>query len=268
MATGSRNDKLDPDIDKTVGTVDQDSGHVLPGPADGDEPPVESTPYSHDELIRMRGAQLPTDDEYWARRVRISLQLRQEALVGGEVHPLEPLDAPSSPPIHHAVPVTVYLSDGDAHRDVQNAMSDLLSQFGLEVVTALPSLEGSWYRAFVTRLRNAETSDELADRLQRVERGIELHLLHKKQAEIDSLQGEAVAKLLTALESTPSALIQIGSVLLVKVDGIPVVRNLTQQELTYLERNPSLLRNPAAILDALQAAGQESLPLATKLISS
>ena len=263
MATGSKNDRLNPEIDKTV-----DANHVLPGPEGGEEPPVESTPYSHDELIRMRGSELAPDDKYWAKRVRISLQLRQEALAGGEVYALEPLDAPSSQPIQHAVPVTIYLSDGEAHHEVQSVVTDLLSQFGFEVVNVLPPVRGSWYRAFVARLRHAATSDELADRLQRVERGIELHLLHKKQAEIDSLQGEAVAKLLTALESTPSALIQIGSVLLVKVDGVPAVRNLTQQELIYLERNPSLLRNPAAILDALQEANQASLPLATKLISS
>lgn len=112
------------------------------------------------------------------------------------------------------------------------------------------------------------TSTEMAERMEKVERGIELHLLHKKQAEIDSLQGEAVAKLLTALESTPTALIQIGSVLLIKIDGVPAVRNLTQQELIYLEQNPALLRNPAGIFEALQEVCRESLPLATKLISS
>ena len=99
----------------------------------------------------------------------------------------------------------------------------------------------------------ADPSRELGERLQKVERGIELHLVHKQQAEIDSMQGDAVAKLLTALEHTPDALVQIGSVLLIKVDGVPAVRNLTQVELRYLERNPRPLRSPATILEALQA---------------
>lgn len=55
-----------------------------------------------------------------------------------------------------------------------------------------------------------------------------------------------------ALENTYNALIQIGSVLLIKVDGIPVVRNLSQRELAYMEQNPALFRDPAATLQELQ----------------
>jgi hypothetical protein len=55
-----------------------------------------------------------------------------------------------------------------------------------------------------------------------------------------------------ALENTHNALIQIGSVLLIKVDGIPVVRNLSQRELAYMEQNPALFRDPAATLQELQ----------------
>lgn len=56
------------------------------------------------------------------------------------------------------------------------------------------------------------------------------------------------------MADTPNAVIQIGSVLLVKVDGIPRVRNLTQAELAYLQRNPELFRDPAAVLHILQEA--------------
>jgi hypothetical protein len=202
------------------------------------------------------------------QRIKISLQLRQDALLGGTPHALEPVDSPSSHLMQRSIPVTIYLSERDAKDTVKQAVLGLLTVFDFKVIDALPPLEGSWYQAFVARMRRASTSRELADRMQKVERGIELHVLQKKQAEIDSLQGEAVAKLLAALESTPTALIQIGSVLLVKVDGVPAVRNLTQRELIYLERNPGLLRNPAAILEALQKADQEPLPRATKLISS
>jgi hypothetical protein len=55
-----------------------------------------------------------------------------------------------------------------------------------------------------------------------------------------------------ALENTHNALIQIGSVLLIKVDGVPVVRNLSQRELAYMEQNPALFRDPAATLQELQ----------------
>jgi hypothetical protein len=149
--------------------------------------------------------------------------------------------------------VTVYLADDEGHEEVQEALGDLLTAFDFDVVDSFPSLRGSWYRDFIAVSRRALTSHDLGERLQKVERGIELQLLHKQQAEIDSMQGDAVAKLLTALEHTSDALVQIGSVLLVKVDGVPAVRNLTQVELRYLEHNPRLLKSPAAILEALQA---------------
>lgn len=202
------------------------------------------------------------------RNLISELILRETGPTAPAEPPAPPRYGPPSRRIERSIPVTIYLSDRETHGEVEQALTDLLQAFEFRIADALPPLEGSWYRALVARLNHAATAPELTDRLQKIERGIELHLVHKKQAEIDSLQGDAVAKLLTALESTPTALVQIGSVLLVKVDGVPAVRNLTQQEMHYLERNPSLLRNPAAILDALQKAGQESLPRATKLINS
>jgi hypothetical protein len=156
--------------------------------------------------------------------------------------------------IQRPIPITIHLSAPDDHYEVQQALTDLLSAFDFMVIDALLPIEGSWYRAFVARLKTGLTAAELSDRLKKVERGIDLHLLHKKQAEVDSLQGDAVAKLLKALAGTPNAVIQIGSVLLIKVDGVPAVRNLSQRELMFLELNPSLLRNPSAFLDALQQA--------------
>jgi hypothetical protein len=161
--------------------------------------------------------------------------------------------------IQHPFAVTVYLAEDEARQEVQDALNDLLTAFDFEVVDSLPPLRGSWYRDFIVLSRRALTSRELGERLQKVERGIELQLLHKQQAEIDSMQGDAVAKLLTALEHTPDALVQIGSVLLVKVDGVPAVRNLTQVELRYLEHNPKLLKSPGTILEALQAVDQPEL---------
>lgn len=62
--------------------------------------------------------------------------------------------------------------------------------------------------------------------------------------------------MITALDKTRNAIIQIGSVLLVKVDDRLVVRNLTQVELAHWERNPALFRDPAAALDELQRAAK------------
>ncbi len=112
------------------------------------------------------------------------------------------------------------------------------------------------------RLKELFSSDDV---LARVERALELQALHKPQAEIDSAQADAVADLVTALGQERNAFVQIGSVFLIKVDGSIVVRNLSQQELNFLQRNSGMLASPGKILQALEefaTKGAGATPLA------
>ncbi|ETK32671.1 hypothetical protein [Microbispora sp. ATCC PTA-5024] len=47
-------------------------------------------------------------------------------------------------------------------------------------------------------------------------------------------------------------MVQVGSVLLVKYDGVIASRNLTPVELSKLERDPLILRDPAAAMSLLR----------------
>ncbi|WP_146073619.1 hypothetical protein [Amycolatopsis sp. CA-126428] len=152
------------------------------------------------------------------------------------------------------IPVRIWLEDESGSADVQEAVKSLLAAQGFAVVRAYPAQQGSWRRSFVFRLRRAGSSEEMRRRFEKIERGIELQLLAKNQAQVDRAQGDAVAKLLVALEASPTALVQIGSVLIVKIDGVPLVRNLTQSEIAMLDRDPSLLDNPRSVLCALSDA--------------
>lgn len=185
------------------------------------------------------------------RRVAEALGRRQFGKSGiGSIsyHPSNEGEATSS--FLRSTPVSVYV-DGD-HAEVEEALAGVLEAFGLEITDSFPPIRGSWYRAFVTRTKKAATAPEFTSRIAKLERALELQAIHRAQAEVDAAQGDAVAKLITALGKSPNAIIQIGSVLLIKVDGVPVVRNLTQIELGHLERNPALFRDPAAALHELQ----------------
>lgn len=153
---------------------------------------------------------------------------------------------------HRDVPAAIYLSDGDTHRELQHLVEEMLDTLDLDVTYRGPEVTGSWFRALTARSRSKVSGSELQDRLRKLERGIELRTLHRVQAEVDEKQGSTVAQLLTALEHTPTALIQIGSLLIVKADGVQAVRNLTQLELRHLEQNPELLTTPHAVLATLQ----------------
>lgn len=147
------------------------------------------------------------------------------------------------------LPVSIYLDSARNASAVEHAVLDVLYTFGLTIEDAAPPVVGSWFRSMRAR---PDAGRDVADVLNRIERSIEMQALHKPQAEIDAAQADAVAKLITALGADPNAFVQIGSVLLVKVDGVVVVRNLTQRELVFLQRNSGLLVSPKAILEALE----------------
>ena len=189
------------------------------------------------------------------------LLTRRQALLTGksstltvgpaDVAPAMPVTAPSSG-FRRALPVSLYLEDAEDKLEVQGALMKVLEAFDIEVRDLWPEIRGSSFRSFLARTRTSMRSPEVRTRLAKIERAVELQALHKVQAEVDAAQGDAVAKLITALGSTPTAMIQIGSVLLMKIDGEVIVRNLTQLELLHLERNPALLRVPAEALHELQ----------------
>ena len=68
-----------------------------------------------------------------------------------------------------------------------------------------------------------------------------MQVLRKTQAEVDSAQAGAMAKLIVALNNNVNAFIQIDPVLLIKVDGVVIVRNLSQRELAFLQRDSHIL---------------------------
>ena len=126
-----------------------------------------------------------------------------------------------------------------------------LEAFGFDVCEREDPVIESWFQRFKAAFKYASQSPQALESLVKLQRAIELQLLHKHQAEVDSLQGDAVAKLIESLGSTESAVVQIGSLLLVKLNGGIVTRNLTQRELAYLEGHPLLYRSPELILEKL-----------------
>jgi hypothetical protein len=156
------------------------------------------------------------------------------------------------------LPVTIYLESGTNADEVEHAVREVLDGFGLAVTHSEPPIIGSWFKGMLGRSKKALTSDAATDLMARLERALEMPTLHSPQAQIDSAQGDAVAKLITALAPESNALIQIGSVFLLKVDGVVTCRNLSQRELAFLERNPRVLGSPRDVLAVLEKQAQSA----------
>lgn len=238
-----------------------DSGTETTKPDDSWEGQPTATDLQEASYRRHREPPSPQKLEADEEEVVARLLTRRQALLTGKtsVTTIGHADvAPSVPAaarmtgFRRALPVSLYLENAEDKREVQGALLEVLDAFDVEVRDGWPEIRGSSFRSFLARTRTAMRSPEFLTRLAKIERALDLQALHKVQAEVDAAQGDAVAKLITALGSTPTAMIQIGSVLLMKIDGEVTVRNLTQLELLHLERNPALLRAPAEALHELQ----------------
>ncbi len=173
-------------------------------------------------------------------------------------------------PLPRFVPIRVYLSDADPRRirNVSNAVRHLTETFGFTISDEFPDESGSWWKKWFVRSKEAVTQPEVVERLKKIERAVELQGLYKPQSEINKNEAEAVATILKAIESVPTAAIQAGAILLVKtsnsLNGPCIqVKTLTQRELIHLEKNQKLLTSPQDIfskLSELNSQDQENIP--------
>ncbi|WP_205315800.1 hypothetical protein, partial [Nonomuraea lactucae] len=157
-------------------------------------------------------------------------------------------------------PMTVYLTDESRHEEVERAIAAFIEAFDLEETIAIPPALGSWLKRLLLRSRNVATSDAAKDIREEVRRAVELHGIHKIQAEVDERKAAAASTLIQALDSQQRAAVLLGSMIILKSGNSLVVRELTQRELIHLERNPKLLQNPAELLEALQCLPWEEPP--------
>jgi hypothetical protein len=143
--------------------------------------------------------------------------------------------------------------------EVELALVELLDAFGIDITASMPPIIGSWFGVMLARFRRWLTTDQAEEVLARIERAVELRALDQPQADVDSKQAESVARLMRALEKQDTATIQVGSLFLIKVDGILVARNLSPTELSFLSSHPTVLGPPHQILSTLESlSGQPS----------
>ena len=162
----------------------------------------------------------------------------------------EHLSATPSPREFHSM--RIYLSTDHDHKAVEKALEELLDAFDLKIVRRFPGHRGSWFREFLVRSKKNGPITEEA--LSRIAREVELQAPYMSRAVVDARQIAAVAKLMMALGKEENAAIQIGPLLLVKVNNSCVVRTLSPLQLAYLEKNPGLFQDPAGVLQQLQQA--------------
>jgi hypothetical protein len=130
---------------------------------------------------------------------------------------------------------------------------------GIEVSVDGEPLAGSWLKYLFGRTRGSLTTKEVNELLEKAQQAIELAALGKPQASVDKNQADAASAIVRSLDGIPTAVCQVGSILVVKLtrqSGPQIlVRTLSTLQVKYLEENQHLLRQPEAILQQVLSIG-------------
>lgn len=152
-------------------------------------------------------------------------------------------------------PVTIYLSDESVHEQVEAAVEDLLAATGVQVEHRDDPVFGSWFRRMRARAGQAVHSPLAREAAAVAAHAAELGIVHARDATITSTMLENLGPVLTALHPTKDAVIRAGALLIVKVDWIVVIHQLTPAQQLQLNHQPQLAQSPHSILSALHVGG-------------
>lgn len=148
----------------------------------------------------------------------------------------------------YTIPVTVFLSDKDFHQQVEDAVEALLSEAGLNIESRDDPIERSWFRRMkAVFIAPAAREGALGA----------LHIADTKltlgpDAIITATLMGGISPVLTALQPTKDAVVRLGAVLIVKIDWIVSVNQLTAAQQAILDHRPELASAPREIIQALQ----------------
>jgi hypothetical protein len=177
------------------------------------------------------------------------------------VEPFEPasiLEHQLSQWLHHVdadQPTTamIYLAEDADTTGVEAATEKVIRAYGLAVAERLPVVRGSWFRRLRLTMRAWAGSEDAKALLADLEYAARVRIVLEPAAAVDEKKGNAVAALITSLQGQETAVVMIGSIMVLKMNGVLVVRDLTPHELAYMARNPGLIRDPETLLAELES---------------
>jgi hypothetical protein len=163
--------------------------------------------------------------------------------------------------VHQYVPVEIYL-DTDSPKVIAKAYSaikDLLRAVDLNVEYEFPPVKGSWFKGLISKTMERLSKKDVKDRLKKLEHALELSTITKVQSEVDKNKMDAVANFLSATKEIPNLASKIGSLVVIKITDPETkiasvfTKDLSDEEMIILNKNPSLITHPAQLLDKLSS---------------
>ena len=156
------------------------------------------------------------------------------------------------------LPVTIYLSDAEIHSAVEAAVECLLATAGLRIEGREDPVIGSWFRQMVAGVRAAAQSTAGQEAAWAAAHAVESRLVLGQDAEVTARLLQNVAPVLGALHPTKDAVIRAGALLIVKVDWVVSVFQLTAAQQARLNLHPHFASSPSEIIAALSLVPEDT----------
>jgi hypothetical protein len=164
-------------------------------------------------------------------------------------------------------PVSIYLTDEGIHGEVESVVEAWLATADGFIGERDEPVIGSWFRRMVVYFKvRAPKPDSLAYRSARETLFTAVHaadsrLIQAQDAYVTATLLQNVGPVLQALQPTRDAVVRAGALLIVKVDWVVQVYQLTAVQQVLLDHRPELAASPTEIIAALrlhEADSQES----------
>ena len=162
------------------------------------------------------------------------------------------------------IPLRIYLSS-DSEVVLKEVRESSAKIVGSKSYLSKLAVRGSWFQEIVLRIRAIGENKSTQQNVKKAKKILELNLHNRKQAEVDKAQSEAAAALIASLSDVDEAVIQIGSLALVKRktdNGSAVgVISLTIDQLVSIQENPSVLESPSVFYEQFNSRTDDLMSL-------
>lgn len=159
---------------------------------------------------------------------------------------------------HFIVPLRIYISGDDQEKfdAIQKATEKVAEIEDIHFGFSSKRLKGSIYQSVIGFFNIFKSKAKLEERIEKVEKSLDLNYLQKPQAEIDHKLASAVSELISALSCVNEGAINLGTLVVLKLKGSEnssiVSFNLTNAQYEAINAQPELLKNPSQLLSLLK----------------
>jgi len=160
-----------------------------------------------------------------------------------------------------SMPVSIYLADEGIHKQVEKAVEQWLGTADVSIDTRHEPVIGSWFRVMKASFKRAARTPGAREALLTATHVADSRLVQAQDAYVTATLLQNVGPVLQALQPTKDAVVRAGALLIVKVDWVVQVHQLTAAQQAILDHQPHLAASPQEIITALsfpEAVSQEA----------